>query len=231
MSQSQSAYGTSYDGSAPARLLKLCPSFDSLQADELIETCDMCGRYYTVCCQHRSWETAGVCHHHAVVFVDGACSRNGLADAQAGIGCAIGDGAGHCLSLPVTEDMDPGHRRTSQRAELLAALHGVDFLVKAKRSNPNVSAKGVVYVVAADSEYVVKGMTEWVPRWKANGWKKSDGRFPANLDLFRRLDEKVSQYEARGLDVRFFHVPRAVNAVADGLAKDGAARATVVYVL
>ncbi|KAF7299946.1 Ribonuclease H-like protein [Mycena chlorophos] len=199
--------------------------------DELIESCEYCGRYYMLCCQHPSWRTGRACHHYPVVRVDGACLRNGRPNAEAGIGCALGDEAEgpeaekHHISRVVTERMDPGKTRTSQRAELLAALYGLDLLVNAERCEGDSDA--LVCVVAADSEYVVKGITEWLPRWKENGWRKNDGTVPANLDLFRRLDDKISRYEARGMDVQLFRIPRAMNEVADGLAKDAAARANV----
>ena len=61
--------------------------------------------------------------------------------------------------------MDPGQRRTSQRAELLAAIEGV------RRSafgdvHPYYGNAPRARIIVSDSEYVVRGMTEWLPQWK-----------------------------------------------------------------
>lgn len=42
-----------------------------------------------------------------------------------------------------------------------------------------------------DSNYVGKGMTEWVPNWKANGWKKKDRKAIANLDMWKEIDSLI----------------------------------------
>ncbi|KAJ7740217.1 ribonuclease H-like domain-containing protein, partial [Mycena maculata] len=163
---------------------------------------------------------------HRLVFVDGACPNNGQPGARGGIGCAIGNSSKDQISVPVTEAMDPGARRTSQRAELLAALHGLHFIVGT--SSAEHDAREGEYIIVADSEYVLKGMTEWMPRWKSNNWKTPQGRVPANLDLFRRLDFAVAEYESRGLKIQFFHVLRQFNMIADGLAKRAAAEPSTV---
>ena len=76
------------------------------------------------------------------------------------------------FSLAITEAMDPGQRRTSQRAELLAAIEGV------RRST--VGDVHVYYgnapkarIIVSDSEYVVRGMTEWLPQWKVRSVQSS----------------------------------------------------------
>lgn len=63
----------------------------------------------------------------------------------------------HSWSIPVDDDIDPGVPRTSQRAELLAAIEGLKKLHNVARNN---------MVVVSDSEYVVKGITEWFPSWR-----------------------------------------------------------------
>ena len=103
---------------------------------------------------------------------------NGQAEATAGVGIACGEGENDQLSLPITEETDPGQRRTSQRAELLAALTGLRYLemtagieqIGAQTNNHRDSQRETARVVATDSEYVVKGMTEWLPAWKVREW-------------------------------------------------------------
>ena len=105
---------------------------------------------------------------------------NGQVGATAGIGILYGEEPGSQLAIPITSELDPGQKRTSQRAELLAALAAVRFMAEADRLNredgmgeDEGDGEGVrdkAWVIATDSEYVVKGMTEWLPTWKVNHW-------------------------------------------------------------
>ncbi|KAJ6540315.1 ribonuclease H-like domain-containing protein [Mycena capillaripes] len=207
------------------RLFRFCPTFDHLSFAERIDLCDFCGRYFARCCHHQ--ET--ICHYNCLVFVDGACSRNGTSGARAGIGCAIGQNQTDQLSLPVTDAMDPGAPRTNQRAELLAAIYGLQFVIDAERkyhvgSRAHLKSRETEreHIIVSDSEYVVKGMTEWVPKWKKNNWLTTTGRLAENHDLFRRFEDIVCGHESRGLKVQFLHVPRELNTIADGLATGAA---------
>ncbi|KAH0828829.1 ribonuclease H-like domain-containing protein [Lanmaoa asiatica] len=131
--------------------------------------------------------------------------------------------------LPVFHS-DPGAKRTSQRAELLAALEGLKkigdydegFFAYSSRTRRGGSDEPII-VITTDSEYVVKGMTEWLPTWKANGMRKPNGQRPSNLDLFLRLDAKVVKREREHVcSVVFWCIERGYNTIADGLAKRGA---------
>jgi len=77
-------------------------------------------------------------------------------------------------SIPVDDTMDPAPR-TNQRAELLAAIEGLKKLHKCnvdenprrhKKSATRHKEGGYLYIVVTDSEYVVKGITEWFPTWR-----------------------------------------------------------------
>jgi hypothetical protein len=50
-------------------------------------------------------------------------------------------------------------------------------------------------IVFSDSEYVVKGMRQWIKGWKANGWKNSRGKEVSNRDLWEALDQLVSKFK------------------------------------
>ena len=49
-------------------------------------------------------------------------------------------------------------------------------------------APGGEVTVYTDSQYVQKGMTEWIRNWKARGWRTSDKESVKNQDLWQRLD-------------------------------------------
>ncbi|KAL9028154.1 MAG: hypothetical protein Q9196_003436 [Gyalolechia fulgens] len=76
------------------------------------------------------------------------------------------------------------------------------------------------WIIATDSEYVVKGMTEWLPRWKSNNFRTSQNTKPANLDLFLQLDAALTAEEvAQDVNIGFWHVAR--DALAKMAAQEG----------
>ena len=133
---------------------------------EMIMECKWCKEFTVRCCQHRDES----CHHWRLIFTDGASSNNGSEGAVAGIGVAMGSSGESQWSIPVTGDIDPlSHRRTSQRTELLAALEGFHIACELSDSSEESIHKPIkekVFIIATDSEYVVKGITEWLPDWK-----------------------------------------------------------------
>lgn len=48
-----------------------------------------------------------------------------------------------------------------------------------------------------DSEYLRDGVTEWLPRWKANGWRTKDSKPVKNDDLWRELDARCATHRVR----------------------------------
>jgi ribonuclease HI len=76
--------------------------------------------------------------------------------------------------------------------------------------------------IATDSTYVVKGITEWVPKWKARQWTKATGEDVANKDLWILLLGLVNKQARKGCEVRFWHIDRGLNTLADEWAKVGA---------
>ena len=178
------------------RKLVFCPRLQTFETDELIRTCEHCSGFFVYCCGCRNdygndgrYPDGRICHHLRLIFVDGACSHNGQSGATAGVGIARGADKESQLSFPIDTDWDPGQKRTSQRAELLAAQAGLRYLAavddlkhdeesdeskktekteKAQCKNPNSEGPGKAWIIATDSEYVAKGMTEWLPQWKVS---------------------------------------------------------------
>ena len=72
-----------------------------------------------------------------------------------------------------------------------------------------------------DSKYVKQGITEWITRWKANGWRRKSGKrwLPVkNEDLWRALDEEVARHQVSFHWVEG-HAGHAENERADELAR------------
>ena len=76
--------------------------------------------------------------------------------------------------------------------------------------------------VYTDSQYVQKGITEWLRSWKARGWKTAAKEPVKNADLWKKLDEVAAQHEVSWHWVRG-HAGHAGNERADALANKGCA--------
>ena len=72
---------------------------------------------------------------------------------------------------------------TNNRMELKAAIMGLNAVTRA-----------MPIVLHTDSRYVMDGVKNWMPRWKANGWKTANKKPVANQDLWQILDEAVSRH-------------------------------------
>jgi ribonuclease HI len=76
----------------------------------------------------------------------------------------------------------------------------------------------------SDSQYLSAGMTEWMPSWKARGWKRKGGAIK-NLDLWRELDHELGRHNLRAAWVRG-HTGHPENEYADFLATRAAREQT-----
>lgn len=121
-----------------------------------------------------------------VLFTDGGCSGN------PGPG-----GWAFILRHPATgkESRESGAERetTNNRMELTAVVQGLARLKRRSRVE-----------LVTDSVYVGTGLSQWLPKWKQQGWKRKErGRLVPikNEDLWRELDRLASLH-----DVRFSHV-------------------------
>jgi len=72
---------------------------------------------------------------------------------------------------------------TNNRMELMAVISGLRALTRPCR-----------IAVTTDSQYVQKGITEWIIGWKKRGWKTADKKPVKNIDLWQALDEARAQH-------------------------------------
>lgn len=79
---------------------------------------------------------------------------------------------------------------TNNRMALRSAIEGLGALKRPCR---------VQFV--SDSQYLIRGMTEWVPAWKAKGWKRKGGP-PENLRLWQELDQVAARHSVKWIWVR-----------------------------
>ncbi len=134
------------------------------------------------------------------VYTDGACRGN------PGPG-----GWGVLLRYGKTEkELYGGEANTTNnRMELMAAIQALENL----KRNCKVS-------LTTDSEYVRKGITEWIANWKKRGWKTAAKKPVKNKDLWQRLDKAATEHQVDWHWVRG-HTGHPENERADELANKG----------
>lgn len=111
------------------------------------------------------------------IFCDGACSGN---PGPGGFGCILRSG-GKVKELSGAEPLT-----TNNRMELTAAITALEAL-----------KRPCDVVLTTDSQYLVKGMTEWLPGWVRRGWKNSRKEEVLNRDLWERLLELTRIHRVR----------------------------------
>jgi len=99
---------------------------------------------------------------------------------------------------------------TNNRMELMAAIQALDAL---KRPS--------AVELTTDSQYVRKGMLEWMANWKRNGWRTASKKPVKNDDLWKRLDAAVARHDVRWHWVKG-HSGHPENERADELASSAA---------
>ncbi len=100
-------------------------------------------------------------------------------------------------------------RTTNNRMELTAVIRALAALERPMRVE-----------LHTDSQYVQKGITEWLPGWKRRGWRTADRKPVKNEDLWRELEAQVARHDVRWHWVRG-HSGHPENERADALANRG----------
>ncbi|MBW2184836.1 MAG: ribonuclease HI [Desulfuromonadales bacterium C00003068] len=111
------------------------------------------------------------------IFSDGACSGN---PGPGGYGTILRYG-------PHTKELS-GYAAdtTNNRMEMMGAIAGLESLTKPS-----------TVIMTTDSQYVCKGMTEWIEGWKKKGWKNSQRKPVLNRDLWERLEAATNGHSVR----------------------------------
>jgi len=98
---------------------------------------------------------------------------------------------------------------TNNRMELMAAICGLESL-----KNP------CKVTLTTDSQYVMKGATEWMAGWKRKGWMTAARKPVKNVDLWQRLESALKPHDVKWCWVRG-HTGHPENERADALANRG----------
>lgn len=136
------------------------------------------------------------------IFTDGACRGN---PGPGGWGAVLRHGKSE-------KELHGGEpHTTNNRMELMAAIQALEALTR--------SVKARLYT---DSTYVKDGITKWMVKWKANGWKTAARKPVKNIDLWQRLEAALAGHEVEWRWVKG-HAGDPGNEHADALANQGMA--------
>src|SRR5262245_31969946 len=114
------------------------------------------------------------------LYTDGACSGNPGPGGWAFI-------LRHPKTAKELEDSGGERETTNNRMELTAVVRGLEALKRPSH-----------VTLMTDSVYVGKGLSEWMSKWKANGWRRREGtqwKEVKNEDLWRELDELIAHHQ------------------------------------
>ncbi len=113
------------------------------------------------------------------LYTDGACSGNPGPGGWAYL-------LRHTASGAEREDSGGEAVTTNNRMELEAVIEGLGALTRPSRVD-----------LYSDSQYVLKGLSEWMENWKKRGWKTASKKPVKNVELWKRLDELLAVHDVR----------------------------------
>lgn len=139
----------------------------------------------------------------ATIYTDGSCEPN---PGPGGWAALIRYSDGKELKLSGGEK-----NSTNNRMELTAALEALRAI-----------KESVEVVIYTDSQYLQKGITEWLPGWKARNWKRKGGAL-ANQELWMSLDKEITRHKIQWKWVKG-HASNVGNQIVDQLARTAMAK-------
>ena len=144
---------------------------------------------------------------HILVFTDGGCSPNP----------GTGGWAAILISGAHKKEIKGGEpHSTNNRMELMAAISALEALKKPSTVD-----------LHTDSQYVHRGISEYIHNWKRNGWKTAAKTPVKNDDLWRRLDAAVMRHHVQWFWVKG-HAGHEWNERADQLVQEAIAEIRVI---
>ncbi|CAB3373253.1 Hypothetical predicted protein [Cloeon dipterum] len=145
--------------------------------------------------------------NYCIVYTDGCCRNNGKPNARAGLGVFFGDGFKYNMKEPLK-----GLRPTNINAEIMAAALACNVckLIGLPKLN-----------IHTDSEFVIKCMENWMPKWEKNGWLTASKKPVENKVPLLKLKSAMEGLQVKWTFVRG-HSNIYGNEMADRLANEGA---------
>lgn len=123
----------------------------------------------------------------SAIYTDGACSGN---PGPGGWGARIEFSDGQAQELGAAEA-----NTTNNRMEMQAAIAALEYWQTWRSQVGQAQAsQGDRIPLYTDSQYVIKGITQWIRGWKRKGWKNAQGNPVLNQDLWEQMDDLNSPH-------------------------------------
>ena len=133
------------------------------------------------------------------IYTDGSCLGN---PGPGGWAFIIKDKNGKILEFAGSEN-----HTTNNKMELTAVIKALLYI-----------KKNTILNIYTDSKYVKEGITNWINKWKLNGWKTANKKDVKNSDLWKELDEKIKLHDIKWFWIKG-HNENILNERVDVLAK------------
>ena len=114
------------------------------------------------------------------IYTDGSCTPN------PGKGTCAFIAIGSVQNVELHRDVQIYEQTTNNRMELQAVINAVDWFYQIHHDKGRDSFK-----IITDSQYVKNGITEWIKKWKVNGWKTASKKPVENKELWQDLDKII----------------------------------------
>jgi ribonuclease HI len=127
---------------------------------------------------------------------------------------------GHGSTSNISSLVDIMEPQTNQVAEVTAAIVALQDVQSSAYPWVADEERCCKLFIMTYSKYLVDAISDWIYRWKTNGWRTSKNGRVANRELFEKLDDLMSEFEENNIPVCFWHVGRNNNHDADRLTNE-----------
>jgi ribonuclease HI len=125
-----------------------------------------------------------------LIFTDGSCVK--------GIKAAYG------YYMMIDQEIYEDYRvlegdKTNNKAEISGMILALEILNEFVKYNDTIN-------IYSDSEYTIKSLTEWIDRWKKNGWKTADKKPVKNVELIQKMDQLYNELKIKCPNLKINHI-------------------------
>lgn len=150
------------------------------------------------------------------IYVDGGCRNNGRSNSVSAAAAVVERRWGKDKFYKKPLPQEP-YSPTNQRAEIAAIILALELGLEKYgqlHSDPYMDV-----TIHSDSKYAIGCMTEWIHKWRRNGWTNAAGNPVKNQDLIKKAAELHDRLDREG-SVEYVWIPREQNVLADQLCNE-----------
>lgn len=126
------------------------------------------------------------------IFTDGSTLGNNFTNKSkrsGGVGVYFPFDEQYNLSIPIKKEP------SNNKAEIMGILLAIRQFNKYLKCLKKIKLENIKLVIITDSRFGIDLVTKWMDGWKNKGWRKADGKPPANIDLVMDLDKEIEKVD------------------------------------